>query len=350
MVFPKSNAERQQQFCTDSSAYCKDKESARYQVRKDNAAYQTKRNLTQRKTYQTTQFPPDPPDQRLKSEVIEGWVRDVTFPCIEESGCSVCGVLYPVKDLKSLKSLNIDLNILTVTGVTMKERMSADEPLEDEEGPVLTGDKDSVCISCVRSLQKNQVPLLALANGLWIGEIPDQLKGLTWMEQRLIAKVIYNNCLAWVYTGAQKMRANAISHAIPISKVYDILPSKREECEELLAVVYISPFAPKEGEYKHTPFIVRHNKVCETLEWLRLNHVDYCNIEISKENLAVYDEDKIPVKVIYQKSDSDSNKQPEATAVNDNNKEDGTTEGECPFVINTLTVDQYNQLLDPTKT
>lgn len=81
---------------------------------------------------------------------------------------------------------------------------------------------------------------------------------------------------------------------------------------------------------------------------MKRNHIDYQNIEISEENLAEYTEDNIPVKVIYQKTDKDSNKEPESTAVNDTNEEDETTEGECPFVINTLTVDRYNQLLDPT--
>lgn len=77
------------------------------------------------------------------------------------------------------------------------------------------------------------------------------------MEQHLIARVIYNNCVAWVYTGAQKMRANTILHAIPAPKVYNTLLPKKDECEELLAVVYISFFAPKDGEYKCTPFVIR---------------------------------------------------------------------------------------------
>ena len=193
------------------------------------------------------------------------------------------------------------------------------------------------------------MPSEALANGLWIGDIPPELQNLTWMEQRLIAKVIYNYCIVRVFTGAQKMRANAISHAIPMPKVYDILPPAKSECEELLACLYISPYAPKDSEYKRTPFVIRRNKVRAALEWLKLNHQDYANIEISEENLAQYEENKIPVEVIYQKSDQSSNKDPEATAVNDNEEEEGTSEGQCPFVMNTLTVDEYNALLDPTK-
>ena len=65
------------------------------------------------------------------------------------------------------------------------------------------------------------------------------------------------------------MRTNAISHAIPMPKVYDILPPTKQECEELLACMYISPFAPKDSEHKRTPFVIRRNKIKAALEFDR---------------------------------------------------------------------------------
>jgi len=38
-----------------------------------------------------------------------------------------------------------------------------------------------------RISRQRKVPILALANNLWIGEIPDELQGLTYAEQLLIA-------------------------------------------------------------------------------------------------------------------------------------------------------------------
>lgn len=62
------------------------------------------------------------------------------------------------------------------------------------------------------------------------------------------------------------MRANAVSHAIPMTKVYNALPPKREELDEVLAFIYIGPTVPTPKEYKRTPFLVRRNKVAAALE------------------------------------------------------------------------------------
>ncbi|KIJ51834.1 hypothetical protein M422DRAFT_157569 [Sphaerobolus stellatus SS14] len=48
--------------------------------------------------------------------------------------------------------------------------------------------KGYVCVSCWRSLaDKNSCPKLALANGLWVGEIPFELSILTLAEKILIS-------------------------------------------------------------------------------------------------------------------------------------------------------------------
>jgi hypothetical protein len=53
----------------------------------------------------------------------------------------------------------------------------------------LTENCDKVCKSCLQYLFKGKVPLLALANGLWLGEIPGALQNLTYAEQLLITRV-----------------------------------------------------------------------------------------------------------------------------------------------------------------
>ncbi|KAG6835881.1 hypothetical protein H0H93_013721 [Arthromyces matolae] len=44
-----------------------------------------------------------------------------------------------------------------------------------------------VCSECLRSLKKNKLPKFALANRLFLGEIPDVLKDLTQIEESMIA-------------------------------------------------------------------------------------------------------------------------------------------------------------------
>ncbi|KAF7789846.1 hypothetical protein EIP86_000794 [Pleurotus ostreatoroseus] len=221
-------------------------------------------------------------------QIINEYCKDIDPDRIKESGCAVCGQLTPLYDLTNLSDANIDLTPLSLAGVTRKERFRASDPIEDVKGPVIAAECSSVCATCIKSFRK-----------------------------------------------------------VPIPRVYSVLPPKREDMDDVLAFLYIGSSSPNVEEYKRTPFLVRHSKVRAALEWLKLNHVDYADIEISYSNLAEYPEDQPPVWVDFHKIDPDHPlKDPEATAVNDMELEDGTTEGDCPFVMNSLTSDQLSTLLD----
>ena len=86
--------------------------------------------------------------------------------------------------------------------------------------------------------------------------------------------------------------------------------------------------------------LVRHLKVSKGLYWLKLNHIDYYDCEISEKNLALYPEDGPPVMVDYYPSSS--NKNPESTSVNDIDEEAGTSEGSCSFVVHGLTGEEFS--------
>ncbi|KAI0354005.1 hypothetical protein OH77DRAFT_1496897 [Trametes cingulata] len=125
-----------------------------------------------------------------------------------------------------------------------------------------------------------------------------------------------------------KLRANVVSHSLPMPKIYSVLPPRCDELSE---------------EYQRTPMLVRRNKVADALEWLKLNHVDYADLKISHENLASYPEDEPPVLVSYTQT-IDSNKDPEATAVNSIEEDEGAAEGTCPFVVHGLTEESLEHM------
>ncbi|KAI0371851.1 hypothetical protein BV20DRAFT_917456, partial [Pilatotrama ljubarskyi] len=133
-----------------------------------------------------------------------------------------------------------------------------------------------------------------------------------------------------------KLRANVVSHSLPMPKIYSVLPPRCDELSEVLAFLYLGPNKPTAKEYRRTPMLVRRNKVADALEWLKLNHVDYADLKISQENLASYPEDEPPVIVNYTQS-MESNKDPEATAVNNVEEDEGAEDGACPFVVHGLT-------------
>ncbi len=69
-----------------------------------------------------------------------------------------------------------------------------------------------------------------------------------------------------------------------------------------------------------------------------MNHTDYQSVFISYENLNQYPENGPIVPVIYlTPEDVTTNKQPESTAVNDTENEEGVTEGSFVGIIHGLT-------------
>ncbi|KAJ6590396.1 hypothetical protein DFH09DRAFT_1244966 [Mycena vulgaris] len=117
------------------------------------------------------------------------------------------------------------------------------------------------------------------------------------------------------------MHANAIMFSQPVLKVYLKLPPSREEMSEV--------------DFDRTPMLVRRSKVSEALDWLKLNHEDYADLEISQENLLSYAEHDIPVVVDYRRA--------EARSLNDPNEEHGTAEGQCTFAVHGLTGVEYSK-------
>jgi hypothetical protein len=287
-------------------------------------------------------FPPPPPSFGLYHEIISNACKEMHVDKITEAGCAVCGRLTLVTDMVKLSESAVNLDILVRPGVTREERVSSDQPVKEMKGPVMDSNLDSICMSCHETMDRGYLPILALANGKWLGKVPEQLTGLTYAEQLLISRVRHNYCIVRVASGRRAMCANAISFANPIPKVYDILPFPLKELDEILAFIYTGPCMPTEEDFERTPLLVRRNKVKTALEWLKLNHCDYYDLEISQRNLDEYPEKGIPVVVDYRKSFS--NKNPEATAVNDYDEEQGTESGKCPFVVQGLIGEEYSSM------
>ena len=135
------------------------------------------------------------------------------------------------------------------------------------------------------------------------------------------------------------MIANAVTFEHPMQKMYTILPPPIEEINDVLAFIFTGPCQPTQEDFKRIPLLVCRTKVGKTLEQIKLNHIDYSDLEIYYENLESYPEDMPPVVIDYWHSVT--NKIPEATSVHDTELENGTEVGKCPFTVHTLTGEQY---------
>jgi len=281
-------------------------------------------------------FPPAPPSTNLKEAVIRGWCEDTSPKRFMEGGCAVCGQLVPVSQMSELSTTKYDLNILNRDGMglTRRERTSLEQPVQEIEGAVLDEKCTNICVACQTSLESGLTPKYALANGLWLGTVPPQLQNLSFAEQLLISRVRRNRCVVQVSSGMHKMKANVIMFENPMPKIYQRLPPPLEDLDEVLAFLYTGPCRPTEEDLERTPLLVRKNRVSDALEWLKLNHADYHDLDVAYDNLDTYPDKGPPVVVTYR--GASTNKNPESASAFDNETEEGVDSGSCPFVVNGL--------------
>jgi len=93
--------------------------------------------------------------------------------------------------MRSLNPIIHNLDVLRSPN-SQVERLEAVDPIRPVEGPLLAPGCDSVCDRCHESLLKNKMPLFSLANGMWVGEVPEVLTSLSFAEKLLIARVRHN--------------------------------------------------------------------------------------------------------------------------------------------------------------
>ena len=289
-----------------------------------------------------SEFPPETADTDLTQAILSKACKKMYPKAIEEAGCAVCGELKPLQKMSRLKSVKNYLGILEAPAVTRTERRTVDAQIKEYTGPVLDYTCSQICDTCRKDVRKGKVPRLALANNLWLGKVPDELKNLRFVEKILIAKVRHTCAYVKVASGMRKMKANVVAFESPISKIYSVLPPPREDLDEVLAILSTGPSKPTSEDFSRTPFLVRRNAVIAALKWLKLNHADYAKIKISQKQMDQYDEDMPPVSIEYR--ESVTNKVPEGKSVFDQEEEEGTEEGECAFAVHGLTGETLNSM------
>ncbi|KAJ7884595.1 hypothetical protein B0H14DRAFT_2339086, partial [Mycena olivaceomarginata] len=157
-------------------------------------------------------FPPDPVSAVDEHRIISESCKVIDPANFEEAGCVACGLLVPFNRAHPKAELDLNYDLLTVSGVTRKECKHSEEPIE-VEGPVMAEECDYICADCEARQLKNIKPLCSLANHLWVGKVP-----WSYAEKMLVAKVRHNQCVVRVTSGQGKLSANVIMFADPHRK------------------------------------------------------------------------------------------------------------------------------------
>lgn len=162
----------------------------------------------------------------------------------------------------------------------------------------------NVCRECKSSLfpaiagTHPKPPKFSLRNDLALGQLPDALSSLTWLEEQLCARYRSTHFVFRLYGSDSPQnpymaRGNSCAHSQNFISVAETLPRTPDDVNGLLSVMFTgsSGRAPKDA--LRSIFRVRKAIVLDFLKFLKGNNPEYAGITISDDNLALYPDDDI---------------------------------------------------------
>ena len=142
------------------------------------------------------------------------------------------------------------------------------------------------CDRCKRD-KKKTVKSFSSANGIDPGSVPNQLKGLTQVEEMLIAKACLGMRDYRLKGGQRGYGGHVVNLAQNIGDLVNSLPRPARDFP-----IIVVPH--QGGESTHKDLLVRRHRVFTALNWLRANNTFYSDIRINANNLnALPDNDSL---------------------------------------------------------
>lgn len=169
-----------------------------------------------------------------------------------------------------------------------------------------------ICDACMKLLKAGVRPKLALANNMWIGSVPDELRVLTVPEQMLVALHYPKAFVYKLFTRdgvirdpdllQRGMSGNVTVYPIELKDVVgmlegNLLPRRPELLVSVIAICFVGVGRLPQRWLKGT-FRVRRAVVHTALQWLKRNNPLYRDIEISEERLLLLPVDSVPRELL----------------------------------------------------
>lgn len=171
-----------------------------------------------------------------------------------------------------------------------------------------------ICSNCLDDLQAGNIPVLSLVNGLWVGEVPDELQILNLPERLLVGlyfPAVYVIKLYPQQKGAKHwdpaalnsgVRGNVSTYQLNTPDIAAMIEGKLlpHPPALLAATIAISIIGPNNLPVKSLPSFlsVNRSRVRNALLFLKKENHLYSDIIISEEKLRLLPEDGLPSELL----------------------------------------------------
>lgn len=141
------------------------------------------------------------------------------------------------------------------------------------------------------------MPQLALANGLYCGELSEYFQDLTWVEEKICAIYSTTAHIAQFFqlsdlAQPRVFHGNVCAHEMNVMSMASVLPQTSANINGLLSIVFVGP-----GKFKPDQlgpiFCMCKNKIWVFLMWLNHHNHLYSDIHIEQEILELYPTDNV---------------------------------------------------------
>ncbi|KAG8699237.1 hypothetical protein FRC09_006742, partial [Ceratobasidium sp. 395] len=266
---------------------------------------------------QNAQFPHLPSDAEQK-RCYSGYVDATSNEALRREVCLACG-----RELWAREGRDCPMN-----EIPHREHLKPQSPHRSHEltdglllvpGRVVV--KDGVptgwfCLECLSALEADKQPALSLANGMWVGAIPDALQGLTIPEQMLLAVLHPRICIIKLFPrdpSSFSLDPSTLQHGLmgnvttfeqnlpEVVKMLEgkLLPRPTSILASTIAVTYIGPGKLPKAWLKQT-FRVRRPKVLAAFNCLKYEtkHPAFQDLELDQSVLDSLPDDDIPREIL----------------------------------------------------
>lgn len=186
--------------------------------------------------------------------------------------CTCCHRLLFKKTVKTFQDRNYDFTNETVVK-TLAEKYRYKSQCHDAE---------YICFTCHNNLHKKKpkMPAQAVANGLSLPEIPEELKNLNDLERRLISlRIPFMKIMALHRAGSHfKVNGPCVNVPSTINKFCDLLPRLPDEAQ------FIPMKLKRKIVYKgyHMYGYIRKEVVMNAVKWLKENNEYYKDVQLNE--------------------------------------------------------------------